>query len=258
MKSRSTHFAMALLAMAGYAAGQQAPESLLRASEPEQIAAVNAALDRGLPPDDIIVVLGHIKSALVLPLIERKIEQVLNSSSPRDCFIDKTVDPDRFVTAAAWQIAGNGSEQALIEIAKLIKLDEQRFGRLVEVTLINSEDHSTSHNPFVVAYSGFAIADPVVHKLILSWAEKNLSVDPEERARAEAAARRFGPTPPPPAEKRKHQWAEAMLGRYGGVPSDAQWSSDPIASRLGAPLAESLHGDVPRFAREALEKRAPK
>jgi hypothetical protein len=254
----TTHFAIALLALAGCAAGQQAPESLLRASEAEQIAAVNAALGRGLPPDDGIAVLSFVKSSLVLPLIERKIEQVLNSSSPRDCFTDKTVDPNGFVTKAAWGMAGTGSEQALIEIAKLIKLDEKRFGRLVEVTLINSVDYSTSHNPFVVAYSGLAIEDPLVQKLILSWAEKNLSVDAEERARAEAAARGFGPTPPPPAEKMEHLWAEAMIARYGAPPTEAQWTSDPIASRLSAPLAESLYRDLPRFAWEALQKRSPK
>jgi hypothetical protein len=258
MKSRLTHFVIALLALAGYAAGQQAPGSLLRASDAEQIAAVNAALDRGLPPDDVIVVLGHIKTSLVLPLFEKKIEEVLRSASPADCFTERGIDPRRFVDVAAMAIAYAGDEEAMREMAKLVKLDEAQFGPLVGRLLDHSKNYSKSHNPFVVAYSGLTIGEPAVDKLIFSWAEKNLSVDPEERARAEAAARGFGPTPPPPAEKMKRLWADAMLDRYGGVPTDAQWTSDPIASRLSATLAESLHRDVPRFAREALEKRAPR
>jgi len=227
-------------------------------TETEQIAAVRDALDRGLPPDNIIGLLKLNKPSLVLPLVEQKIEQVLRSPSPLDCFVDKTVDPNRFVTVAAWGMANTGSEEALAEIAKLINLDAGRFEMLVRVTLDASDTYSKSHNPFVVAYSGLAIADPLVHKLILSWAEKNLSVDPEERARAEAAARGFGPTPPPPAEKMKHLWAEAMLARYGNPPTEAQWTSDPIASGLSAPLAESLYRDLPRFAGETLQKRSPK
>ena len=56
----------------------------------------------------------------------------------------------------------------------------------------------------------------------------------------------------------KHLWAEAMLDHYGDVPTEVQWVNDPIASRLSAHLAESLHAEVPRFAREALEKRVLK
>jgi hypothetical protein len=239
--------------------GQGTPDTppwrLLRASEAEQIAAVNAALDHGLPPDNDIGLLILNRSGVVLPLIEHKIEQVLKSSSPLDCFTGKNVNPHRFVDLAAWAIADAGDEQALKEIAKLVKLDEKRFGTLVGIALDQSKHY---RNPFTVIYGGLASGDPAVERRILTWAESNLAVDSEERARAEAAARLFGPTPPPPSEKMKHLWAEAMLDRYGDVPTEAQWVSDPIASRLSAHLGESLHGEVPRFAREALEKRAPK
>jgi hypothetical protein len=256
--------ALISVALAGVplAFGQDIPNTppwrLLRAVEAEQVRAVNSALDRGLPPDNDIGLLMLDKGSLVLPLIEKKIEQVLKSPSPRECFIDKMVDPNRFVSVAASGIANTGSEHALTELAKLIRLDEERFGRFVEITLNNSKDYSKSHNPFVVAYHGLAIGDPAVDWRILTWAESNLSVDPQERARAEAAARGFGPPPPSPSETMKHLWAEALLDRYGDVPTEAQWVSDPIASRLSAHLAESLHREVPRFAREALEQRAPK
>ena len=122
------------MALAGCAAGQGRPDTpawrLLRASEAEQIAAVNSTLDRGFPPDNDIGLLMVNKSPLVLPLVEKKIEQVLKSASPRECFTDETVDPNRFVVVASWGMANTGSEQALVEVAKLIKLDEKRFGQL--------------------------------------------------------------------------------------------------------------------------------
>lgn len=250
--------ALAVLAGMAAALAQQRPDTpawrLQSASEAEQVAAVNAALDRGLPPDDGIGVLAHNKPSLVLPLIEQRIEQVLRSRTPLDCFADKTVNPSNFVTFASLWIADTGSEQALVEIAKLMKFDERRFSPLVEGVLIQSSSYSKSRNPFVVAYGGLAIGDPAVDTRILAWAQKNLSVDPEERARAEKAARGYFPKPPPPAEEMKHFWAKAMVDRYHGVPTEEQWASDPIASRLSGSLAESLREEVFRFAREAISK----
>lgn len=251
-----------VLAVAGLAVGQDLPHGaardLLQASEAEQVVAVNDALDRGLPPDDDIAVLGNIKPSLVLPLFERKIECVLTSASPAACFAAKNVDPRRFVYFAAMEIVYAGGEEALRQMAKLVPLDPAQFGPLVGRTLDHSKNYSKSHNPFVVAYSGFTLGNPALENLILVWAEKNLSVDPEERARAEAAARGLGPTPPPPAEKMKRLWASAMLDRYKGIPTEEQWASDPIASHLSPALSRSLHDDVLRLSREAVAKQAPR
>jgi hypothetical protein len=70
---------------------------LLRASEAGQIAAVNSALDQGMPPaqGDFIGLLITNKSSLALPLLEAKIEQVLRSANPQECFTVKGVDPHR-------------------------------------------------------------------------------------------------------------------------------------------------------------------
>jgi hypothetical protein len=255
------------LALAGFprAAGQNTPDTppwrLLRASEGEQIAAVDQALDHGLPPGEanLITLLIINKSSLVLPRFELKIQQVLNSASPQECFTNKDVDPQKFVLYASLAITEAGDEYALREISKLMRLDERRFGKLVTNTLFASRDYATSHNPFVVAYRAFALGDPALDQRIIAWAEAQLSTDPEERASEQEISRRFRtPLNPPPSDDFKRLWADAMLDRYGGVPTDAQWTADPIASRLSAPLAESLHRDVPRFAREALEKRAPR
>jgi len=45
------------------------------------------------------------------------------------------VEPEGFIVRASVGIASTGSEQALIEIGKLMRLDESRFGRFIESTL---------------------------------------------------------------------------------------------------------------------------
>jgi hypothetical protein len=247
------------LALVGCASGQDRPDTpawrLLRASEAEQIAAVNAALDRGLPPDDAIVLLTHSRSSLALPLFENRIECVLKSAVPADCFTEKNIDIQRFVYLAAMGMAYAPGEEALRQLVKLVRLDEAQFGPFVGRTLDESKDYSESHNPFVVAYSGLSIGGHVLDKPIVAWAENNLTVDPEERARAEKATHgygslvggSFGPPTPSPARKMKHLWGEAMLKRYGGAPTDAQWASDPIASGLSRLLADSVHSELPEL-----------
>jgi hypothetical protein len=253
------------LASAPHAFGQGIDDTpsrrLLRASEAEQIAAVKLALDQGLPPEQFGVVgpLFYSRGSLVLPLVEQKIEQVLKSAAPLHYFTNKNVDPATWIYSAALAIAETGDEPALREIGKLIKLDEKRFGTLVGRALDSSRDYAKSHNPFAVAYRGFAIREPNVDQRIAAWAESKLATDPAERARADAAARRYGArTAPAPSDKMKHLWAEAMLDEYGYVPTEAQWTTDPIASRLSAPLAGALHNEVLQFVLEAQEKRAGK
>ncbi|PWU12664.1 MAG: hypothetical protein C5B51_00350 [Terriglobia bacterium] len=231
---------------------------LVRASEDEQIRAVNSVLDQGMRPDLLpgISLLIFNKSSLVLPMFEKKIEEVLKSTCSPNCFSDKSVNSQRFVDAAAWVIADTGDDQALKEVAKLMDVDEKRFGNLVGVVL----DRSTrNHNPFVVAYHGFAIGRPAVDRRVGAWAESKLITDPAERAREEAAARKFGAKPaPPPSDKMKRAWAEAMLDQYGYLPTEAQWARDPIVSRLSPSFAASLHNEMMQLVLEAIERRGRK
>ena len=96
----------------------------------------------------------------------------------------------------------------------------------------NSKDYAHSHNPFAVAYTGLAIGDLAVEQRIAAWAELRLTVDPAERARAEAAARPFGGRlAPSPVETMERAWADAMLAT----------TAEYRAKRSGSPI-RSPHG----------------
>jgi hypothetical protein len=210
---------------------------ILEWSEAEQTAWVSTALDKGMPPD-LAAVLSTLvlnKTATTLPLLERKIEQVLASASPLDCFTDKSVDPDRFVALAAGTIPYGGDEVALREAGKLIRIDEKRFGSLVEDTLREAE----RRNPYTLAYRGLELGDPAMEKRILAWAEARLA---DKTAFRIAQVRQW--------------WAEAMVDKYGGVPTEGQWETDPIVSRVKPAQEPSFHNQMIGLAVEAAEKRA--
>jgi hypothetical protein len=213
---------------------------MLRSSEADQVAYFNQRLNEGLRVDEIdaIDLLILSRSSLVLPMMERKVEEVLKSRDPLECFTDKTVDPQRFVSVAAASIAWSGDEQALRALSKLIAIDEKRFGVFIQNTMASAE---TRRNPFVVAYSGLDIGDPAVDKGILAWVEEQ-----------------FGNKTDFWLGQLKHWWAEAMVERYGGVPLEMHWVDDPIASRINRQLADSVHDDIFRLAAEAREKQAKK
>ncbi len=239
--SSKTILAWIALTSASHALGQDSPaKRLLQASEAEQTAFVKSALDQGMPAElggQMILVLRN-RSSMVLPLFEAKIEQVLKSSSPQECFTDKSVDPHRFIDLIAWGMADVGDEEAIKQIAKLIKLDQKRFGMLVGVTLGHA---SNWHNPFTVGYHSFEMGDPAIDERIKAWAAEQLGSHEESTVTD--------------AERR---WADAMVDKYGGPPTGAQWADDPFVSGLKPSLAESLHNDVFRLAVDALAKRTPK
>jgi hypothetical protein len=210
--------------------------------EPEQMAYINSVLDQGLQVDntDPLIVLISVRSSLVLPMMERKIEEVMKSSSPLDLFADKTIDPQRFVDVAASNIAYAGDEYALTAASKLIALDEKRFDLLVRNTLAAAQNR---RNPFTVAYRGFEIGDPAVDKRIVAWAGTQF---------AQSLGIEFA------QGQLKHWWAEAMAEKYGRVPNESDWADDPIASRIKPELAASLHDEILQLAAEAFEKRVKK
>jgi hypothetical protein len=231
------------LAIAGASvalAQQPLARRILYMSEAEQIAYVASDLNQGMPVDlyDPLGTLILSRSALVLPMLEKKIEEVLKSQNPLDCFTDKTANPQKFVDLAASAIPFAGDEQALREISKLIAIDDKRFGTLVNIALLNAE---IRRNPFTVAYGGFEIGDPAVDKRIVAWAERQFDDKGEIRQR-----------------QLKHMWAEAMAEKYGEAPTEVGWANDPIASGFIPTLAWSLHDEILRLGAEAFNQRVKK
>src|SRR5690348_10877918 len=81
-------------------------ERVARMSDPEVIVYVNMRLADALKLDehDKLGVLINTRPSLLLPLFERRIEDVLRSNDPRSFFTDPTSDSDEFVLLAAARI----------------------------------------------------------------------------------------------------------------------------------------------------------
>ena len=201
-------------------------------------------MDKGMPPDlgGALTILAINKSSLVLPLMEQKIEQVLQSPSPAECFTDKTVNPEKFVYLDAATIAYAGNDEAMRQVAKLVKLDEKRFDDLVGRTLMETESLGNPENrgdPYIVAYHALEIGEPLVEKRIYAWVQARFSEKAEDRIRD---LRKF--------------WAEAMVDRYNGVPTESQWATDPFVSRLNPSDEPAVHKDMLGYAIAVVERRA--
>jgi hypothetical protein len=243
------------LALAAVAA-PQAPSPVCEAAlerhildypENVQLACFRGWLARGMPPSDSYSILIRARSGSVLPILEHRIEEILVSPSPLDYFTDKTVNPNKFVDFAAVVIANAGNEEALRHVAKLIQIDEKRFSRSrpVQMVLANARDFG---NPYFLAYRSFEIGSPSVDNGVIDWAEQLLGDELE----------RFSNPSYERLRRQRWEWAEAMVERYGGPPTESQWKNDPIASRLKPELAAALHDSMMRYAAETFAGRAPK
>jgi hypothetical protein len=214
--------------------------TVLALSDAEQVAFVNSYLNSGQSMPNVegeaLNSLAASRSALVLPIIERKIEEVLKSANPEECFTSTGVDPQMAVSAMALAITYAGDEQSLKQISKLLKLDEKLFGGLIPGTL--SHAINLPGNPFLLAYKGFDLGNPAVDSRIAEWAQGILAQ----------------PSFDMPGSIRV-RWAEALVERYGAVPVEAEWINDPIVSRLTPALAQTLHGPMYRLATAAWERR---
>ena len=195
-------------------------KSILQVSDADQVAFAKSVLEQHFPENegDKFSLLLVNRSALVVPLIESRIESELGSDSRSERFID----------LASAMIAYAGDEHSLRAIRKLIGIDETRFGTFIERTLDNAGKWG---NPFGVAYQALELGDETVARYATAWAEAALLSNRMQRA-----------------------WAEAVLDRYGKVPGDAEWATDPIASRLKDRASLELRQSVVRLAAEAQRK----
>jgi hypothetical protein len=178
-------------------------------------------MDLGFPSDraDQMTMLIINRSALALPLIEERLEADLRSQPPSPSFIE----------TASEMIAYAGDEHALRAIGKLIAIDEVRFAPLVGRALTHAMNW---RNPLTVAYRGLELGDGTVSRHVVGWVGAALK-----------------------SSRMQRTWGEAMLDRYGKVPDDEEWSSDPIAIRLTRGTTAELRPSVQRYATEALAKR---
>ena len=196
-------------------------KSVLQLPESEQRQFVISVLDAGFPEKDgdrLSLLLVN-RSALVIPILESRIELELKRPQPSE----------RLIGLASAMIAYSGDEVSLRAISSLVRIDEGRFGDLVGRTLDNAGNW---RNPFTVVYRAVEMGDPLLVRKTTAWVDVALSADRLKRA-----------------------WGEAMLDRYGRVPVDADWSKDPIASRLKNGTAAEVRQRVTTFATEAREKR---
>jgi hypothetical protein len=186
-----------------------------------------------IPPARLILGLGEleqaafIKATMDLGFPSDRADQmtmlIINRSALALPLIEERLEADlrsqppspSFIETASEMIAYAGDEHALRAIGKLIAIDEVRFAPLVGRALTHAMNW---RNPLTVAYRGLELGDGTVSRHVVGW-------------------------------------VEAMLDRYGKVPDDEEWSSDPIAIRLTRGTTAELRPSVQRYATEALAKR---
>ena len=203
----------------------QVPQAraIVELTETEQSRFVNETIAAGFPDDraDQMTMLVLNRSGLVLPLLERRVEDELRAQSPSK----------ELIVTVTEMIAYAGDEQALREASKLIALDGLTFGRLVGRTLDSALDF---RNPFAVAYSGLNFGIEPVSDLIGEWAASRLN-----------------------APKMQRLLAEAMLAKYERIPDEVALNKDPIVSRLKKGVSVGLRQKLVDFASSSEKKRTP-
>src|ERR1035441_3441230 len=139
-------------------------KNILQVSGAEQVEFVNSVLEQHFPENegDRFSLLLVNRSALVVPLIESKIETELGSHSRSE----------RFIELASAMIAYAGDEQSVRAISNLIRIDERRFGTFIGRTLDNA---GKWRNPFGVAYQALDLGDSTVTGYTTTWAESALA-----------------------------------------------------------------------------------
>jgi hypothetical protein len=206
---------LALTLLVASAHGQNA-KAVLNLSDDEIRKFVETTVDQGFPENraDQMTMLVINKSAVVVPDLEARIEQMLMASPPQQKFVD----------IASEMIAYAGNEQSLEAISKLSAIDSKRFGKLIRRTLDNAMNYG---NPFKLVYRAFNIGDDALAQSVTSWCDSALATD-----------------------RMKRLWAQAMVDRYGTVPGSQEWAGDPLASRLPKAQKDQLQEAITRFAVE--------
>jgi hypothetical protein len=219
------------------AVGDPPLSGVVQLTESEQTEFASSYINRGMPEDASANTFAHLvtyRSSMVIPMIERKIEDVLSSTSPSSLFSNARVDPRIFVARAGGMIAYVGNIEAIRAVASLMRIDNAQFAHLASETMGNARN--MSQNPMLLAYDALGLDNPDLEPIIVSWASAALASPNDEWAAVRPLA-------------------QAMLGRYNAVPGYSQWKSDPLVSRLPAERADAVHDRVIALASEIWNER---
>ena len=209
---------------------------LLKLSEAEQKAYVNSAFDHGLPQATVntVTTLIRERSATLAPVLGDRVVEALKSPKPIDCFVDKTVDPQASIMAAASAIAYAADENALKELAKILAVDDRRFGWLIGYALSDGG----SRNFFPVAYKGLEIRSAPLEAKMIAWIDKQIQDDPD------AADSQL-----------KTWWADALVERLGHAASATDWANDPLVKKIKPELAQLERDPVLQLSAQEAQRR---
>lgn len=224
LRSRHSFFLLIGLTAPGLMFGQVetvSTKNVLQMSRADQVAFLKTTMDQGFPMDraDPVTMLVINRSDIAVPVILARLEAVLSSQDTLPQFIDTAVEI----------IAYAGDEHALRAISHLLSIDEARFGRYIGRTLGNAANW---RNPFTLAYYAVEMSDSRITELAVKWVEDSLE-----------------------SSRRQRFWAEAMLEKYRRVPTESDWETDPIASRLTVERTTNVKRQVLFRASEVHQQR---
>jgi hypothetical protein len=196
--------------------------SVGRSEQQDVRARLSIVLDRDYSnqPADELLMLAIQYSDLAVPELKRRL--IANSPQSRKALAGNTA-----IHADALAYVANGL--AVDALCDLCSENADLFCPYLERSLDYAEGRS---NPFTLAYRAIAKPGAVVQDTVIQWVNSMIGF-PHFRQRL----------------------AEAMLDKYGRVPDESVWATDPIASRLKDRASPELRQSVVRLATEAQSKR---
>jgi hypothetical protein len=227
MASRSKRLAILITALASdYSTliGQETPSgnSEQNRVEREIKAKLTLELDRdyGNQPADDLLMLAIQHSDFAVPELKRRL--IAHSQQSRKALAGQSAIHVDALAYVANALAVDALCDLCAETADL-------FCPYLERSLDYAEGRL---NPFTLAYRAIAKPEAAVQRATIHWADSMVGF-PHFRQR----------------------FAEAMLDKYGKVPDESVWATDPIASRLKDRASPALRQSVLRFAAEAQKQR---
>lgn len=172
------------------------------------------ALNLCLPDElnDDVYLLVKSRSRLALPELTSRLRSAESLSDA----------PAKFLHTVTDLIAYASDEAALEILLKMAVSNRERFGRYVGRSL----DYAYGRgNPYSLAYRAISKAEPEAAIHIIDWVEQNLA-----------------------AGQSQGDWAEAIVERDKGMPSDDALADDPIVSKLPGGAPDTLKRELSRMA----------